>query len=235
MTAVHRLDLLMERTLYSYSDVDRILGLTPGSSRRWLNGYHVGNKEYPPVVRPQPEATDRVRWGEFIEVYYLARFRASGIPLQRLRATLESVRERTGDHYLFVHDKVLYAEPDLLEVIYQAQVETGVLTFLVKRTGQTMLTLFPDARERLIRINYAENGLARAVKPRMDLDHVVVAVDRFFGKPKIEDTGISPEAVAGLVRNGTPIEVVADLYDLGTAIINEAGRFSYGDRWVSAA
>lgn len=67
--------------------------------------------------------------------------------------------------------------------------------------------------------------MARALRPRIDLDHVIVYADKFFGKPKLEDTGVSPDAVARLVISGTPIETVSDLYGLEPSIINEAGLF----------
>lgn len=225
---------LVERLLYTYSDVGRILGLAPGTARRWINGYERRGTEYDPVVRPSPVDTSRVKWGEFIEVYYLSRFRRSGIPLQKLRGILQSVRERTDSHYLFADDSVLYADPAELEVIYELQMAEGVSTFLVKRTGQLRFELYPDAKQRLERITY-EGGVAKALRPRMDLDHVVVYADKFFGKPKIEETGISPDAVGRLVMSGTPVETVSDLYDLDPSIIDEAGRFSYGDRWRIAA
>lgn len=225
---------ILERRLYSYGAVDRILGITPGTARRWIDGYERSGHWYPPVVRPMATGAEWVTWGEFIEVYYLARFRGTGIPLQKLRATLASVRERTEHHYLFAHDDVLYADRDRLEVIDQIQREEGFPTFLVKRTGQLELAIESEARLRLERISYRD-GVAQALKPRMDIDHIVVRADRFFGKPKIDDTGISPDAVARLVQAGTPVEVVADLYDLTQEAINDAGRFSYGENWLSAA
>lgn len=225
---------LVERKLYSYPEVDRILGLAGGTAHRWINGYERRGVEYDPVVRAEPTGTSRVKWGEFIEVYYLARFRASGIPLQKLRAILASVRERTESHYLFADDRVLYADPETLEIIYELQLEKGVSTFLVKRTGQLQFELYADARKRLERITY-EAGVAKALRPRIDLDHVVVYADRFFGKPKIEDSGVSPDAVARLVRSGTPIKTVSELYGLDESLINEAGVFTYGDRWKVAA
>lgn len=225
---------LVERLLYTYWDVDRILGLGSNTARRWINGYERRGVEYPPVVRGEALDTARVKWGEFIEVYYLSRFRRSGIPLQKLRSILQAVRERTGVHYLFADDKVLYADPDELEVIYELQEREGLSTFLVRRTGQLKFELDPEARQRLERITY-EEGVARALKPRLDLDHIVVHGERFFGKPKVEGTGVSPDAVARLVWSGTPIETVSEMYDLTPAVINEAGVFSFGGRWKVAA
>lgn len=142
--------------------------------------------------------------------------------------------DRRNTHYLFAHDDVLYAEPSELEVIGRIQEETGIPFLVVKRTGQIRFELEPEARTRLERITFAE-GLAKSLKPRLDMDNVVVAAERFFGKPKIVNTGISPVAVAQLVRSGTPIETVAELYDLRKAVIEEAGRFTYGSRWILAA
>jgi len=30
---------LLDRAIYSYADVDRLVGLPAGTARRWLNGY----------------------------------------------------------------------------------------------------------------------------------------------------------------------------------------------------
>ena len=66
---------ILERVLYTYSDVDRILGLGQGTARRWINGYRMEGTAYAPVVRDTPQDTTLVTWGEFVEVYYLSRFR----------------------------------------------------------------------------------------------------------------------------------------------------------------
>ncbi len=226
---------LVERRLYTYPEVDRILDLTAGTAQRWINGYDRRGRAYEPVVRAESEALDSlVNWGEFIETYYLSRFRDEGIPLRRLRRILADIRERTESHYLFSDDRILHADPETLEVVWRIQEEYGVDVFMVVQTGQLRFELDEMAKKRLRRISY-EEGIAHALRPRMDIDHVLVYADRFFGKPKIEDTGISPGAVARLVYNGTPVTDVAELYGLAPSLIREAGRFTYGDRWVEAA
>ncbi|MGD2100825.1 MAG: hypothetical protein PVG83_01185 [Acidimicrobiia bacterium] len=225
---------ILRQSLYLYPEVDAILDLTAGTAKRWINGYERAGKRYPPVVRERRLSTDRATWGEFVEVYYLSRFRRTGIPLQTLRRTLLDVRDRLETHYLFSHESVLYADPHTLDVIGEIQQKHGAPLLVVQRTGQIRFELDPEARFRLERITF-EGGIAAAVRPRLDMDNVIVAADRFFGKPKIIDTGISPHAVARLVKNGTPIQTVSELYDLPPEIIDEAGRFTYGKRWASAA
>ena len=220
---------VVDRPLYTYPDVDRILGATPGTAARWVNGYKRRGTSYLPVVRPEP-SDGLVTWGEFIEVYYLYRFRGAKIPLQKLRHTLHGVRDRLDSHYLFSHDDVLYADQDRLEVIEQVQNGSGVGSFLVKRTGQTELTLHPEAKSRLERITYKE-GTATALLPRPGIESIEVAGDRFFGKPRVSGRGIAPQALADLVWFGTPAATVIDQYGVTREVINDTGRFVYGDRW----
>ncbi|MGL5826743.1 MAG: hypothetical protein ACRCYU_18325 [Nocardioides sp.] len=39
---------LLDRAVYSYADVDRLVGLHPGTAKRWLHGYERLGKYYNP-------------------------------------------------------------------------------------------------------------------------------------------------------------------------------------------
>lgn len=58
---------LLDRAIYSYSDVDRLVGLHAGTAKRWLEGYTRGAKFYDPVLREEPTGSDSVTWGEMVE------------------------------------------------------------------------------------------------------------------------------------------------------------------------
>ncbi|HUP16376.1 MAG TPA: hypothetical protein VM848_10070 [Acidimicrobiia bacterium] len=225
----------LERELYTFPEVDRILGLTPGTGQRWINGYERRGTWYDPVVRTRSQdPMDLVTWGEFVETFYLARFRNEGIPLAKLRRIVMAVRERTEQHYLFSHDNTsLRASPAIKEVIHEVQITEDFPTFLVKRTGQ-MILLREGARERLELIEY-RRGVAVALQPRIGLPSIAVAGARFFGKPKVRGTGISPIALAGPVMSGTPLEKVAQIYEVSPRVIHESGKFVYGRHWRVAA
>ena len=45
----------LERELYTFPEVDRILGLTPGTGQRWINGYERRGTWYDPVVRTRSQ------------------------------------------------------------------------------------------------------------------------------------------------------------------------------------
>ena len=49
---------LLDRAIYSYADVDRLVGLHAGTARRWLEGYQRLGRFYDPVLRPEPSSPD---------------------------------------------------------------------------------------------------------------------------------------------------------------------------------
>ena len=66
---------LLDREVYLYAEVDRIVGLRSGTARRWINGYERGGKSYAPILRTQPRDSEWVTWGEFVEARILAELR----------------------------------------------------------------------------------------------------------------------------------------------------------------
>jgi hypothetical protein len=86
---------ILDRRVYVMGDVDRYLGLHPGTARRWIDGYARAGQTYPPVIRPESTEDERVSWGEFVEAQLLSQFRNAGVPLQRLRPAVERLRRGT--------------------------------------------------------------------------------------------------------------------------------------------
>jgi len=66
---------MLDRPVYSYPETDRLLRLTPGTARRWIDGYERAGREYPPVVRQERSGSPWVTWGEFVEARLLSEFR----------------------------------------------------------------------------------------------------------------------------------------------------------------
>jgi hypothetical protein len=83
---------LLDRVIYSYADVDRLVGLRSGTAKRWLEGYSRTSRFYEPVLRDEPTGSDSVTWGEMVEARMLAEFRSRDVPVQRLRPAIRNVR-----------------------------------------------------------------------------------------------------------------------------------------------
>jgi uncharacterized protein (DUF433 family) len=228
---------VLDRPLYAYGEVDRLLDLPVGTARRWIDGYSRRGRQYEPVVRVEPLGPDTpVTWGEFIETYYLSRLRATDrpIPMLEIREAVLRLRRETGFRYVFAHEQVLLADRDLLQLFREIQDEEGVGDLLVEALRSGQLVLIPEARKRLERIEFSD-GIAVRVPPRQDIDSIVVAGDTNFGRPAILGTSITPIAVAELVQAGDSIEHIAEVYGLTAGQVTDAGVFSYGNRWRFAA
>jgi uncharacterized protein (DUF433 family) len=70
--------------VYHYAEVDRLLRLTPGTAKRWIDGYERAGRVYEPVVRQERTGSPWVTWGEFVETRLLSEFR-SPVPMIKFR------------------------------------------------------------------------------------------------------------------------------------------------------
>ncbi len=137
---------LLERAIYSYADVDRLVGLRAGTAKRWLEGYTRLGQFYDPVLRPEPAGCDSVTWGEMVEARLLAEFRDMDVPVQRMRPAIVKLREEFG-RYPLAHARP-FLDVDGRELVKVVQEQVGLerrLQLVVVRDGQYLLT---DAAER---------------------------------------------------------------------------------------
>jgi uncharacterized protein (DUF433 family) len=215
---------LLDRRIYSMSDVDLHLGLYPGTARRWIDGYQRGSRSYDPVIRPEFTGDESVSWGEFVEIDLLARYRSRGVSLQRLRPAVQRLRSEFDTPYPLAM-AAPYLDVEGRELVQRIQYETGVareLQLVVVRSGQ--LVLATPAQEFADRAEFT--GEARTVaRLRTADDTPDVRIDplRQTGQPVIRSV---PTAVlAEGFRAGESVENLADLYDLQTGQIVQAIRF----------
>lgn len=132
---------LLDRRIYSLSDVDRLLVLPPGTARRWIDGYDRGGVHYPPVVRTEHTQDEEVTWGEFVETRLLAEFRARGASMHRLRPAVVRLREELGE-YPLAHARP-FLDVEGRELVRHVQREVGITgeeMFVVVRSGQAMMS-----------------------------------------------------------------------------------------------
>jgi len=90
---------LLSRPVYGMGQVDRILGLKPGTARRWIDGYQRDGRRYQPVVRQASTGDDVVTWGEFVETRLLSEYRDAGAPMLLMRPAVERLREELDTPY----------------------------------------------------------------------------------------------------------------------------------------
>ncbi len=214
---------LLARPVYGMAQVDWILRLHPGTSRRWIDGYERSGKAYPPIVRLQPTGDDIVTWGEFAEVRLLSEFRDAGILIQRMRPAVEGLREQFDQLYPLAHARP-YLEARGRELVLKVQEKVGLevqLRLVVVRSGQLSLTTETD---RFVRsMDFGDHGVVQRMHPLPDLQHVWLDPLRQFGEPVVR---IVPTAViAEQARAGDTPALIARLNELSDEEVWQAIRY----------
>ncbi len=214
-------DSLLDRAIYSYADVDRLVGLHSGTARRWLEGYERAGRFYDPVLRPEPTDSDAVTWGEMVEARFLAEFRNRDVPVQRMRPAVVQLRKEFGPYPL------AYAQPFLevegRELVRLVQDQVGLerqLQLVVVRNGQLVLA---EVAQRFRSAVEYDGGVAGQLKPDLRTPDVVMDPRRAFGQPAVRN--VRTDSLAEDYRAGTGREELADLYDLTAEQVDAAIRF----------
>ncbi|HWD77234.1 MAG TPA: DUF433 domain-containing protein [Kribbella sp.] len=214
-------DSLLDRAIYSYPDVDRLVGLRSGTARRWLEGYERSGRFYDPVLRVEPTGGDAVTWGEMVEARLLAEFRSRHVPVQRLRPAIIRLRNEFG-RYPLAHARP-FLDVDGRELVRIVQEQVGLersLQLVVVRNGQ--LVLAESAARFRTAVEYVGDVVGR-LKPDARTPDVLMDPRRSFGQPAVRN--VRTDALAEDFRAGTTREELADLYDLSATQVDEAIRF----------
>jgi Putative DNA-binding HTH domain len=133
---------LLERPVYGMAQVDRVLGLTGGTARRWIDGYSRGRKNYPPVVRLEPTGEEIVTWGEFVETRLLSEYRSAGVSLVRMRPAVDALRALFHPVYPLAHARP-FLDVEGRELVRRVQDDVKLdreLQIVVVRNNQLVLT-----------------------------------------------------------------------------------------------
>lgn len=221
---------LLDRKLYSFRQVDHILGLSSGTGRRWIDGYSRGGRRYEPVIRPASTGEESVTWGEFVETRLVSEFRDAGVPVLRLRPAIDVLREELDTAYPLATART-WLEPGGRELLRRVQDQVGLekrLWLVVARTDQGLLDLSwtseaADFQRSAVWEGSDKSAVISALRPVADIEQVRVDPLRSFGEPtvRVVRTDIIPE----LVRAGDSPDMIAELYELDRSIVDEAVRY----------
>jgi uncharacterized protein (DUF433 family) len=215
---------LLDRRVYGLSDVDRLLAFPPGTARRWIDGYDRGGVRYPPVVRAERTRDEGVTWGEFVETRLLAEFRACGASMHRLRPAVVRLREEFG-RYPLAHARP-FLDVDGRELVRHVQHEVGITgheMLVVVRSGQAMMSVPVKSFVGDLRYVGDADREVNSVVPVQFGGLVTLDPLHQYGRPVVR--AVPTEVVAEQFRAGESTEMIADLFDLTVAQVEQALRF----------
>lgn len=214
---------LLNRPVYGIGQVDRILALTPGTARRWIDGYQRARKAYAPVVRVEATHDEVVTWGEFVETRLLAEYRDAGVPVIRMRPAILRLREIFDTRYPLAHARP-FISVEGRELVLRVQKEVGLekaLLLVVVRNDQ--LVLSAPVEQFMKSVDFGSDDVVTSMRPLPSVEQVVIDPLRQFGEPVVRS--VPTEVIAELVRAGDRLQMIAELYDLSIDEVEAAVRY----------
>ncbi len=215
---------LLDRPVYGASQVDRLLALTPGTARRWIDGYTRSGRFYPPVIRPEHTGDELVTWGEFVETRLLAEYRDKNVPMIRMRPAIIRLRDVFGTRYPLAHARPFVSGRELvLSAQDDVDLDASLRIVLVVRTGQTVLAEPAQHFIDTVEFGTGDDPTVERVRPREGNGLVLIDPLRQFGEPAVRS--VPTEVIAELIRAGDRLDMVADLYELSRDEVEAAVRY----------
>jgi uncharacterized protein (DUF433 family) len=215
---------LLDRAVYDFRHVDRLLTLPAGTARRWIDGYERGGRSYGPIVRAEPTGEDAVTWGEFVETAFLAEYREADVPLQRIRPVVDGLRERLGVAHPLAYRQPLVSGRELVETLQtEGRVPEELLVVRRLRDGQLALTTRAETFEAKIEYGPGDHGVAVRLKPLGAASPVRIDPDYAFGDPTVR--GVRTSVLAEDRVAGASVQELASAFDLTPDSVREALRY----------
>lgn len=217
--------------LYSVSEASRYLRLPRQTLVNWTDGYSTGG-ETPVLAAPLVTAVasqgqrsqPRLPFIGSAEAFVLNVFRRAGVPLQRIRPSLDVLENELGP-YPLASNRLF---TDGAEVLWNlgAHASEGTpeqisaLKLLVPRSGQYVFN--EVVAQYLKRIAFSD-GYARLIRLENDGEaEVVLDPDRGYGHPTFAKAGVTVDNVPGAIRAGDSLEDTAEDYGLPVAELRDA-------------
>jgi uncharacterized protein (DUF433 family) len=198
------------RPLYSFAETDRIARVTPGTSARWLKGYHYwyspDEQRMSPSVTPGGGSQEAASFVDLMEVATIGKLRDKGFSLKRIRQINAYCRVYLRASRPLVTEKFRITGQD----IFVHDQDFGVLVNVGREAG---MRAWEEVLEPFLHDVEYEQELVRRWWPLGKTVGVVVDPDYGFGLPVIEGTGVRTEIIAERKRAGDSTEEIT--YDFG--------------------
>jgi uncharacterized protein (DUF433 family) len=215
--------------VYTVPDAAHILKVPQEKLRRWVSGHRA------PALQDQrrikASVVDAGIWGEgrqkafnfyaLIEVYTVTALRDHGVSFQKIRRAREELGRRFQTRYPFATQKLMSDGRQILVEFTEGDIQA---LLELDTGGQMAIEKIIKPFCKRLEFNRATN-LVELYRPLGGDASIIVSPHHGFGRPTIEGTNIASETIYRLIKAGEDRNVVAMLYDLTAANIDDVIRF----------
>ena len=206
--------------IYTAPEAARMVGMQPGTLRRWLLGYDHDAKHESPLWSPQYEPTEDegvlLGFRDLVEARIVNALRAKKIGLPTIRVCMDRARDivcqdrpfstsqfKTDGKTIFLEITRGLDEPQLIDL----RRKQGVFNRVVA-PSLADLDFGPDGAERWWLLHGKRT--------------IVADPDRAFGQPIVAEHGMTTARVAQAVKAEGSISAVAKIYEIKPKLIKDA-------------
>ncbi|GAA1885466.1 DUF433 domain-containing protein [Lapillicoccus jejuensis] len=226
--------------LYTLAEASTYLRVPQTTLRTWADGYeqrrHDRTEERTvsglPIItsiKASQRGHARLPFIGIAEAYVLNAFRRSGVPMQRIRPSLDWLVQHVGPHALASKD--LYT--DGAEVLWQFAQQTGedspdgsvARHLIVPRSGQYV---FKDVvKHYLKQISFSDDNYANLIRlPQFEHANVVLDPQRGRGQPVFGNSGVRVSDALGPLHAGESFDAVSEDYGVPVGELRDALELS---------
>lgn len=186
--------------LYGIAEAADYLAVPASTFTTWAFGYErkrpggglVTARPVITAVRPARRNEPAVPFVGLAEAYALAAFRHAGVPLQRIRPAIDSLKRELGLEYALASRQLF---TDGAEVLYDyaehaADTPEGASAreLVVVRNNQRVFAEVVE--DYLRRVEFADDGYAQMIRlPQYRVADVLIDADHSFGRPRFAHGG----------------------------------------------
>jgi uncharacterized protein (DUF433 family) len=203
----------LNRALYSFAEADRLAGVTPGTSRRWLKGYHYWyspeERRKSPPITPHSESKEGVSFIDLVEVIVAGRLRDRDFSLKRIRQINEYCQLALSKPRPLVTETFKTSGRDVF-------IMAGRSGYLLNVLYQAGMQAWDEVLDPFLKDLDYEDEIARRWWPKGKAEPIVIDPDYGFGLPVIAGSGVRTEILAERYEAGDTNEEIA--YDFGVAV-----------------
>jgi uncharacterized protein (DUF433 family) len=208
--------------IYLIPDAARILRVPMASLRTWVSGRTKESSErhYPagPLVFNGAKADKYLDFHTLIELFTIAQLRARGVSMTVIRDARLELSERFKTPHPFAMEGLMTSDRTLIKSLNEdVLLELGT-------NGQTAFRKVIQPFCESLDFDQT-SSLASRYYPLGRNQPIVVDPHHAFGRPVIEGTNITTEAVISLLRGGDAVEDIAESFQIDPQAIIAARTF----------